>query len=396
MQLTPLLALTIVLVIFAIGDVVAIKTKAILSMLFVSSVLFLIGFWSGLPSNILPQSQLVGIGGVLVGLLITHMGTLMKVRDLLQQWKTVIIAAGAVAGIGIFILLVGSPIFGRNVAVVAAPPISGGVVAALIMSEAAKAKGFADLSLLATMLLVAQGFIGYPLSSILLTREARRIISHPELVRTSLETAGSAVNTADKGAFGFRLPQLPKEYQTNFVLLAKLSVMAYVSVLIAGLFHNVIHPLVVSLIVGIVAHEIGLLEDKIFEKANGLGLAMAGLLAVVFGNLASATPAMVTKLLAPLAGTLALGVVGIALFTLVLGRIFGYSSEMAMTIGLTALYGFPGTYILSHEAARAVARNEEEKQAILHHILPKMLVAGFVTVTISSVILAGIFAKLLV
>jgi hypothetical protein len=395
-QLTPLLALTIVLVIFAIGDVVAIKTKAILSMLFVSSVLFLIGFWSGLPSNILPQSQLVGIGGVLVGLLITHMGTLMKVRDLLQQWKTVIIAAGAVAGIGIFILLVGSPIFGRNVAVVAAPPISGGVVAALIMSEAAKAKGFADLSLLATMLLVAQGFIGYPLSSILLTREARRIISHPELVRTSLETAGSAVNTADKGAFGFRLPQLPKEYQTNFVLLAKLSVMAYVSVLIAGLFHNVIHPLVVSLIVGIVAHEIGLLEDKIFEKANGLGLAMAGLLAVVFGNLASATPAMVTKLLAPLAGTLALGVVGIALFTLVLGRIFGYSSEMAMTIGLTALYGFPGTYILSHEAARAVARNEEEKQAILHHILPKMLVAGFVTVTISSVILAGIFAKLLV
>ncbi|MDK2855908.1 MAG: hypothetical protein PWQ41_1941 [Bacillota bacterium] len=396
MQLTPLLALTIVLVIFAIGDIVAVKTKAILSMLFVSSVLLLVGFWSGLPSNILPQSQLVGIGGVLVGLLITHMGTLMKVRDLLSQWKTVIIAAGAVAGIGIFILLVGSPIFGRNVAVVAAPPISGGVVAALIMSEAAKAKGFADLSLLATMLLVAQGFIGYPLSSILLTREARRIVSRPELVRALPETAASLENAADKGAFGFRLPQLPKEYQTNFVLLAKLSIVAYASVLIAGLMHNVIHPLVVSLIVGIVAHEIGLLEDNIFEKANGLGLAMAGLLAVVFGNLASATPAMVTKLLAPLAGTLALGVVGIALFTLVLGRIFGYSLEMAITIGLTALYGFPGTYILSHEAARAVARNEEEKQAILHHILPKMLVAGFTTVTISSVILAGIFAKLLV
>lgn len=396
MQLTPLLALTIVLTIFAIGDVVAVKTKAILSMLFVSSVLLLVGFWSGLPSNILTQSQLVGIGGVLVGLLITHMGTLMKVRDLLQQWKTVIIAAGAVAGIGIFILLVGSPIFGRNVAVVAAPPIAGGVVASLIMSEAAKAKGFADLSLLATMLLVAQGFIGYPLSSILLTREARRIVSRPELVRTLVETAGSLENAADKGAFGFRLPQLPKEYQTNFVLLAKLSAVAYASVLIAGLFHNVIHPLVVSLIVGIVAHEIGLLEDNIFEKANGLGLAMAGLLAVVFGNLASATPAMVTKLLAPLAGTLALGVVGIALFTLVLGRMLGYSPEMAMTIGLTALYGFPGTYILSHEAARAVARNEEERQAILHHILPKMLVAGFITVTISSVILAGIFAKLLV
>ncbi|BCV25403.1 hypothetical protein [Gelria sp. Kuro-4] len=396
MQLTPILALSIVLTIFAVGDVVAIKTKAILSMLFVSSVLLLLGYWSGIPGNLLPQSQLVGIGSVLVGLLITHMGTLMKVRDLLQQWKTVLIAAGAVAGIGIFVFLVGSPLFGRNVAVVAAPPISGGVVAALIMSEAAKAKGFADLSLLATMLLVAQGFIGYPLSSILLTREARRIVSQPELVRVAQETAVGAEGAVDKGAFGFRLPQIPKEYQTNFVLLAKLSLVAYAAVLIAGLFNNVIHPLVVSLVVGIIAREIGLLEDNIFEKANGLGLAMAGLLAVVFGNLASATPAMVTKLLAPLAGTLVLGVIGIGLFSFVLGHLLGYSFEMATTIGLTALYGFPGTYILSHEAAKAVAQNEEEEQAILHHILPKMLVAGFVTVTISSVILAGIFAKLLV
>lgn len=221
-------------------------------------------------------------------------------------------------------------------------------------------------------------------------------MSRPELVKSALETASSAESTADKGAFGFRLPPLPKEYQTNFVLLAKLSLMAYVATWLAGLLHNVIHPLVMSLVVGIIAREIGLLDDHIFEKANGLGLAMAGLLAVVFGNLASATPAMVAKLLAPLVGTLVLGVIGIALFTSVLGRLLGYSFEMATTIGLTALYGFPGTYILSHEAAKAVARNEEEKQAILHHILPKMLVAGFITVTISSVVLAGIFAKLLV
>ncbi|HHY93365.1 MAG TPA: hypothetical protein GX511_08490, partial [Firmicutes bacterium] len=193
----PLLALTIVLCIFAIGDILAVKTKAIVSMLFASSVLLVIGYWSGMPTDLLPKSQLVGIGSVLVGLLITHMGTLMKVRDLVQQWKTVIIAVGAVAGIGIFVFLVGSPLFGRNVAVVSAPPIAGGVVAALIMSEAAKAKGFTDLSLLATMLLVAQGFIGYPLSSILLTREARRIVSRPELVRVAQETAIGAEGTMD-------------------------------------------------------------------------------------------------------------------------------------------------------------------------------------------------------
>ena len=68
---------------------------------------------------------------------------------------------------------------------------------------------------------------------------------------------------------------------------------------------------------------------------------------------------------------------------------------MGMSIGFSALYGFPGTYIISHEAAEAVSENEKEKEAILDHILPKMLVAGFVTVTISSVVLAGIFVNML-
>jgi len=66
---------------------------------------------------------------------------------------------------------------------------------------------------------------------------------------------------------------------------------------------------------------------------------------------------------------------------------------MASAIGLSALFGFPGTFILSHEAAKAIATNEEERKKILDHILPKMLVAGFVTVTIASVIMAGFFAN---
>jgi hypothetical protein len=395
MQWTPLMALTVVLVIFAIGDIIAVKTKAILSMLFVSSVILVLGFWSGLPKDLLSQSQLLGIGSVTIGLLIVHMGTLMKLKDLVQQWKTVIIAAGAVAGIGIFVLLLGSPLFGREVAVVAAPPISGGVVAALMMSEAAKAKGMEHLAVFTTMLLVFQGFIGYPLSSIFLTKEAKRILASPELVKEALDQNNNNGETKeDKGAFGFRFPPLPKEYSTDFVLLGKLALAAYISTLIAGLFNNVIHPLVISLVVGIICREVGLLEDNIFVKANGSGLAMAGLCAVIFANLSSATPAMVMELLAPLVGCLCLGTVGIAIATFVLGRVLGYSTYMAIPIGLSALYGFPGTFILSHEAAQAVGKTEEERQIILHHILPKMLVAGFITVTISSVVLAGIFVKL--
>jgi hypothetical protein len=389
----PIVALTIVLIVFALGDIVSAKTKALLSMLFVSSIVFLVGFWIGLPKDLFTASQLVGIGSVLIGLLITHMGTLMSINDLIKQWKTVIIAVGAVVGIGIFVLILGSMIYGRQIAVVAAPPISGGVIAALMMSDAAKAKGLTDLAVFATMLLVAQGFIGYPLSSIFLTKEAKRIKNNKEEYQ-KLQFKPAITKDDDKKK-GFRLPPMPKEFQTSTVYLAKLSVGALVAIKLAALFNNVIHPYVWALFIGIALREIRFLEEDIFTKANSFGISMVALLAIVMGNLSKATPQIVLKYLSPLVGTLILGVIGIFIFTFILGKLLGYSFEMAAAIGLTALYGFPGTYILTQEAAKAVADNEEERQLIMNEILPKMLVAGFVTVTISSVILASIFVKFL-
>lgn len=63
-----------------------------------------------------------------------------------------------------------------------------------------------------------------------------------------------------------------------------------------------------------------------------------------------------------------------------------------MAIGLTALYGFPGTLILSEEAAKNIGETEEEVHIIEDEILPKMIVAGFSTVTITSVFITGILA----
>ena len=62
-------------------------------------------------------------------------------------------------------------------------------------------------------------------------------------------------------------------------------------------------------------------------------------------------------------------------------------------LGLTSLYGFPGTMILSQEAARGAGETPEEVAAIEGEILPKMIVAGFSTVTITSVIVTGIIAS---
>jgi hypothetical protein len=87
------------------------------------------------------------------------------------------------------------------------------------------------------------------------------------------------------------------------------------------------------------------------------------------------------------------GLLGIALFSGVVGRLLGYSVPMSVAIGLTSLYGFPGTMIPGQEAARGAGQTAEEVAAIEASTLPEMIVAGFSTVAITSVVVTSIFAS---
>lgn len=394
--MNSLLAITIILLVFAIGDYISSKTKSIVSMMFVASILLMVGFWFGLPLTIFQDAQLVGFGALMIGFLITHMGTLMSFADLKEQWKTVIIAIGAVVGIGVFLFVVGSPILGKEYAIAAAPPISGGVVAAIIMGEAAALKGFESITVFTTILVVVQGFFGYPVASLFLNREAKRLLKEfREPKPGNNRDKSNSIEVDIKSTKKTLIPPLPKELQTSFILLGKLGLTALLSFKLAELTNGIIHPYVMCLLVGIVAREIGFLEENIMTKANALGLAMVGLMAVIFGSLTQATPEMLLSLLFPIVASLSLALIGIILVSCLLAKILGVSLNMAIAIGSSALFGFPGTFILSNEVSNANGETDEEKQFILDYILPKMLVAGFITVTIASVVLAGFMSKLI-
>lgn len=66
-----------------------------------------------------------------------------------------------------------------------------------------------------------------------------------------------------------------------------------------------------------------------------------------------------------------------------------------MAISVTCLFGFPATFVVSNEVSMALSDREEERSYVLNRILPKMLIGGFTTVTIGSVVLAGYLAKII-
>lgn len=378
-------ALTLVCAIFAIGDIVSIKTKSMISTMLVALLLLLIGFWTKIPTTLFEDAGLLKIGGILIPFLIVHMGTLLNLSDLKKEWRTVIIAIGAVIGIAIFLLLLGIPLLGREFAISAAPPISGGVVAAIIMGEKAEALGMDNIYLFATLLVVVQQFFGIPLASFLLNKEARKVLkTSDEKINIEKKLNESKVESNKK---------ISSAYDTPYILLAKVGLVVFLSTKFAEITKLNIY--VVSLFFGLLFKELGFLQEDILKKANAFGLGMLALMAVIFNSTSMATPETLKGLLFPLIGSLVIATIGILIVSAIIGKILNYSMTMSMAIGLSALFGFPGTFVISNEVANAVGETEEERLLILDHILPKMLVSGFVTVTIASVVLAGVMVNML-
>lgn len=395
MEMSNIMAFSVILIALAIGDVISTKTKAFIPSVFVTAILFTIGFWTFFPKDIVNISTMGLMAQMSMYLLITHMGTMMSVGDLVKQWKTIVIALGGIVGIVVGVMTLGSALFGTQTAIVATPPLSGGVVASILMSEAAAEKGLADLSVLAILVYVAQGFAGYPITALMLKKEGKRLLNgyRSGEIKWSPKTAESDVKE-EKSRFRI-IPQLPEAYNTTYMILMRLGLVAWAAVAVAVATNEIVSRYVICLIFGVIAAELGIVDRKPLNLSGSFGYLMTVLMAFIFAGLSQATPSMVKQMAVPLVGIIVFGVIGMWIVSFVLGKVFKMSSAMAFSVALTALYGFPPNYILTEEASKAIATTPDEKDFLMDQMLPPMLVGGFTTVTIGSVILAGIFIKFL-
>ncbi|WP_144510635.1 hypothetical protein [Bacillus sp. FJAT-22090] len=395
--MSQMLALVIVIAILFIGDLVSTRTKAWIPSVFVSAVLFLIGYWTFFPKDIVPLAGVPPVvATMMIYLLITNMGTLLSLQQLKEQWKTILISLAGILGIIVALFGIGTLLFDIETIIVAIPPLVGGIVSALIMSEGAADAGLTTLSVFAIVIYVMQGFAGYPLTSIALKKEGKRLLEkyrNGELVLT--EQASSTSDEPKEELKMFR--KMPKQYNTDYFKFFRLAFVGFLAYLVSTLLAPIVtvSPYVLCLLFGIIAGSFGFLERNVLQKANGFGICVMVLMLFVFDGLKAATPSMIVEIIYPLVGTIAIGVIGMYLFSLIIGKVLKVNKNMAFAVSLTALYGFPADFIITNEVINSLTQDERERQALTDHMLAPMLVGGFISVTIVSVILAGIFVGFL-
>lgn len=405
-DMPQMVALTILLAILYIGDIVSVRTKAWVPSVFVCAVLFLFGYWTFFPADIVSRAGIPTIVAVmLMYLLITNMGTLLSLKDLVKQWKTIVIALAGIAGIVVLGFAVGSLFFDMNTVIVAIPPLVGGIVSALIMSKGAAEAGLVDLSVFAIVIYVMQGFAGYPLTSIMLKREGERVLalhrqgkwkeSHNSSDAAPAKKVSDDIVAEEKMPRMFRL--IPAHYNTNYFRFLRLAFVGLLAYLVStGLADTLtISPFVLCLLFGVIASSMGFLEKQPLQKANGFGFAVMALMLFIFDTLNRATPDMLLRIALPLVVLIGCAIVGMFIFSMIVGKLLGVSKEMAFSISLTALYGFPADYIITNEVITMLTKDEKERQILTSHMMGPMLIGGFISVTIVSVVLAGFMVSML-
>ena len=282
----------------------------------------------------------------------------------------------------------------RNTALVTIPPLVGGIVSSLIMSQGASSAGLVDLSVFAILIYVMQGFAGYPLTAIMLQREGKTLLARYRSGEHRPDNIADehAMLTVGEEKMPRLFSKIPVSYNSNYFKFLRLALVGCLAWLVADLAKPIVNisPFVLCLFFGVVFTSLGFLEKHMLHKANGFGFAIMALMLFIFDTLNKATPEMLLRLLFPMVVLIATAAIGMFVVSWLVGKLLGVSGPMAFAISLTALYGFPADYIITNEAINALTHDEKERQMLTHHMLGPMLVGGFVSVTMVSVVLAGI------
>ena len=396
------LAVVIVCVCYVIGEWVADISKAWIPSVLVTAILFLIGYWTVFPATLNDDTGLASFASTIgVLMFITHIGTVISLKQLIEQWKTVVVCLVGLAGMVALCWFICPLIMEKTLVIAGLPPLTGGIVAALTMQKAATAAGLKEAAVFAIARYSVQGLAGYPITALCLHAEGKRLIkkwrsgtlnlSEAEIAK--MKTIGLST-IGDDSDIKKPIPPIPDKFNTPVLIIGKVALSVWLSSLVGQLIPQ-IPTIVWCLIISVILTRLGFLDTSSLSRANTYTIFMFAAMLSVFSGLKDCTPHMLKTLIGPMLIMIIIGVVGMAIAAFVIAKIFKMSFPLALANGLTALYGFPCDAIITESTCNSLTEDPDERGYLMSKMFPSMVVGGFVTVTITSVIFAGYFAQLL-
>lgn len=380
----------IVLIVFALGDIVGKITKGKLSGMMVVMLLFLVGFLTKLiPADIIDQGGLTALSKLAIAMVLFNMGTTLNVKQLIEEWRTVLMAALCMLASCLVMLLV-SPIIGFDTMLVGMPVINGAAMATSLMASAAAEKGLATAAALCAVIYSVQKFVGAPIASAMGIRYGKKLLKayreNPAQFKKQ-ETGNGAsakISFADKH----------KEWYSANVMMALVAAGSWVAHILGDL--TPINYSIWALLLGVVCAASGLVPTKPLQKSNSYGLMMVAVFGSIIPSLAKVSLSDLGTMAFQTIVLFAAALIGVALVGWVLPtwKLVG-DKDLAVGIGVEQFLGFPSNVVICREVGDAVGETPEEKAFIEDTLNVPYVVGGITVITVLSTMLAGFVINML-
>ena len=380
----------IVLIVFALGDIVGKITKGKLSGMMVVMLLFLVGFLTKLiPADIIDQGGLTALSKLAIAMVLFNMGTTLNVKQLIEEWRTVLMAALCMLASCLVMLLV-SPIIGFDTVLVGMPVINGAAMATSLMASAAAEKGLATAAALCAVIYSVQKFVGAPIASAMGIRYGKKLLKayreNPAQFKKQ-ETGNGAsakVSFADKH----------KEWYSANVMMALVAAGSWVAHILGDL--TPINYSIWALLLGVACAASGLVPTKPLQKSNSYGLMMVAVFGSIVPSLAKVSLSDLGTMAFQTIVLFAAALIGVALVGWVLPtwKLVG-DKDLAVGIGVEQFLGFPSNVVICREVGDAVGETPEEKAFIEDTLNVPYVVGGITVITVLSTMLAGFVINML-
>ena len=380
----------IVLIVFALGDIVGKITKGKLSGMMVVMLLFLVGFLTKLfPADIIDQGGLTALSKLAIAMVLFNMGTTLNVKQLIEEWRTVLMAALCMLASCLVMLLV-SPIIGFDTMLVGMPVINGAAMATSLMASAAAEKGLATAAALCAVIYSVQKFVGAPIASAMGIRYGKKLLKayreNPAQFKKQ-ETGNGAsakVSFADKH----------KEWYSANVMMALVAAGSWVAHILGDL--TPINYSIWALLLGVVCAASGLVPTKPLQKSNSYGLMMVAVFGSIIPSLAKVSLSDLGTMAFQTIVLVVAALIGVALVGWVLPtwKLVG-DKDLAVGIGVEQFLGFPSNVVICREVGDAVGETPEEKAFIEDTLNVPYVVGGITVITVLSTMLAGFVINML-
>ena len=372
-----------------LSEAISKRTRARIPSAFLIGVIFMVLFIGKIiPQDFLDNTYMGYVGDICLSMLIINMGTTFDFAKIKQEWKTVVICLATSLGLIAVVGFALAPVIGRELALMSPGPITGGGAAAAMISRAVAEKGLFQYASYPWLIFMMQGLVGFPLCGWAMRKDLTTTLSHLRsgtyLKRTSTQPDASAARPA-------LVDRIPAKYKTVAYHWGLLLAVSVVNILLnRAVFSKInLNTNITAILFGILLSHFGLLDKNGLTQSGSMSTLFLGLFASMASSFVGVDLQTLLSMLGPLAIVFAVSTLIMLLIGIIGAKACKLSRYRCIAITLNCYLGFPYNFMLCQEAIQAITSDTAEQKQLEDDLMPTMVVASLISVTLVSVLVAG-------